>query len=359
MKSIQLGHFRAGGGPREFAAYLEKGSKELRDAATMAKTVGMPHASGKVADALVEVQRALLAAGQRGAATHVDQAVRDLRSGQGSRAASYGGNPDEEPIYPHAVDHGYGEPLAGGTDVMRKLQNRLLHEQGREERPESPRLATNSLCEEDDMNTPDYWDSFLDTAYAGNEGLDFAGNYLTTAAVAEEEHGRRVAEVVERRFQPKDSVRGLTEQDRMANALPLPVEAGTRVQFVANTGAVLAYDDPPNPNMGGTVVQVKSASGLITAHSGKVFVRWEDGKVRPIHAEHLRAATGRMRTPTAAVARRVRVASLGDLTGFLRLAGTDDTLVHKATKDLWHVQRDGGGYLLERLFDDNGSPLRV
>lgn len=57
------------------------------------------------------------------------------------RRASYDGNPSGKGIYPVEVDHGYGEPLAGGTDIMRKLQNRLLVEQGREPRPESPRLA--------------------------------------------------------------------------------------------------------------------------------------------------------------------------------------------------------------------------
>jgi hypothetical protein len=56
-------------------------------------------------------------------------------------AAAYTGNPGGGSIYPVQVDHGYDEPLAGGTDVMRKLQNRLLTEQGREPRPESPRLA--------------------------------------------------------------------------------------------------------------------------------------------------------------------------------------------------------------------------
>lgn len=57
------------------------------------------------------------------------------------RVADYTGNPNGKGIYPVKVEHGYGEPLAGGTDVMRKLQNRLLEEQGRPPRPESPRLA--------------------------------------------------------------------------------------------------------------------------------------------------------------------------------------------------------------------------
>lgn len=60
------------------------------------------------------------------------------------RLASYSGNPDGQPIYPHEIAHGYGEPLAGGTDVMRRLQNNLLYEQGNTDqmRPESPKVAS-------------------------------------------------------------------------------------------------------------------------------------------------------------------------------------------------------------------------
>jgi len=60
------------------------------------------------------------------------------------RWAGYQGNPGGGDIYPNEIAHGYGEPLAGGTDVMRRLQNTLLHEQGNDEwmRPESPRLAS-------------------------------------------------------------------------------------------------------------------------------------------------------------------------------------------------------------------------
>jgi hypothetical protein len=57
----------------------------------------------------------------------------------------YRGNPNGQGIYPNEIDHGYGEPLAGGTDVMRRLQNQFLVEQGREPRPESPRLARGPL----------------------------------------------------------------------------------------------------------------------------------------------------------------------------------------------------------------------
>jgi len=59
------------------------------------------------------------------------------------KTAGYKGNPDGKDIYPAEIGHGYGEPLAGGTDVMRRLQNNLLHEQGSDHlmRPESPKVA--------------------------------------------------------------------------------------------------------------------------------------------------------------------------------------------------------------------------
>lgn len=149
-------------------------------------------------------------------------------------------------------------------------------------------------------------------------------------------------------------VRALTDKYRAANALPLPVEAGTRVEFQGNVGAVLAYDDPPIPGSQGTVVTVRSATGDLTEHAGKVFVQWDDGKFRAIHAEHLRAAQkmkrrGGMRT-------RIRVASLGDITDFLKVA--EDTLIHRSTKDLWSFRQDGQEYVIERLFDATGEPLK-
>ena len=59
-------------------------------------------------------------------------------------SSPYSGNPGGKPIYPNTIDHGYDEPLAGGTDVMRRVQNQLLHEQGSDDlkRPESPKVAS-------------------------------------------------------------------------------------------------------------------------------------------------------------------------------------------------------------------------
>lgn len=206
----------------------------------------------------------------------------------------------------------------------------------------------------------DFWDN-ISAAYAGDAEFDFAGAYLTASEKEEAAEIKRVANTVETRLRGNElngdrfsSMRSLTDSGRAKDALNLPVKAGVRVRFHANAGSVLAYADPPDPNAEGTVIAVKSASGTITAHDGKVFVRWDSGDAQPIHAEHLRLASGQRRQATP---NKMRVASLGDLTQFLRIA--EDALVHKATRDLWSVSRDGSEFVIERLFSDNGSPLKV
>ena len=316
-------------------------------------------------------------------------------------------------------------------------------------------------------NHDDFWTSLA------------AGHSNTTLSAAMDSHlsGKSIGESF-------GSVATLTDKHRQANALSLPVEAGTKVVFAGGLGAHLTYDDVPADGITGEVVKVKSATGEITHHDGKVFVKWADGKFRPIHAEHLRLAgqgktaavprkkmenaiagkmppgskkgrganrvimlTGdsakvvgkdnysrhkmsemsedeitvlynflvlgkrgrraggldtilkemdlpEMRLDTSSFANVrwllrnmgvknkdhpkygdakkalkalhkslgkkasvIRVASLGDLTQFLKRA--DGKLVHKSTNDLWSYSKDAdGNFLVERLFDDEGEPLR-
>ena len=53
----------------------------------------------------------------------------------------------------------------------------------------------------------------------------------------------------------------------------------------------------------------------------------------------------------------IKVASLGDLSGFLRVSS--NLLIHKSTSDLWNVTKTAdGAFEVSRLFDDDGSPLK-
>ena len=152
-------------------------------------------------------------------------------------------------------------------------------------------------------------------------------------------------------------MQGLTQKSREAGAPKLPVVAGTRVQFEANLGSVLAYKDIPGDKMGGTVVTVRSADGDVTAYDGRVHVMWDDGQFRAIQATHLRLAE-----PSLKQASRVRRSFIefGSISEMFTQAKTGSSdLVHKATKDLWSFSEAGGEFVIERLFSEDGNPLKV
>jgi hypothetical protein len=63
------------------------------------------------------------------------------------------------------------------------------------------------------------------------------------------------------------------------------------------------------------------------------------------------------REPQLVRASQVRVASVQDLKPFMRLS--EDTLIHKSNRDLWALKKESdGSFVIERLFDDNGQPLK-
>ena len=183
----------------------------------------------------------------------------------------------------------------------------------------------------------DFWEEMAG-AYVGSEGVDsfFQGREIGGGFY--------------------NSMQGLTDKGKSASALPLGQVAGTRVRFIANLGSVLSYDNVPDPKIAGTVVTVKTADGPKTDLDGRVFVAWDDGVFRPILAQHLRLA-GPSNKKSSMV--RMVVGNLGDISSLFVTASRDDELVHRATKDLWAVKKDGGNFVIERLFDDTGKPLKV
>lgn len=137
--------------------------------------------------------------------------------------------------------------------------------------------------------------------------------------------------------------------------ISLPVKSGTRVAFKTSAESLFTYKDCPAPEVEGCVVTVRTAFGDTNSHEGNVFVLWDDEKLRPIHRSHLDVASN---TRTASSVRRV-VANIGDLSDFFQAkTGGGADLIHRATKDIWALKKEGDEYVIERLFDDEGEPLK-
>lgn len=134
------------------------------------------------------------------------------------------------------------------------------------------------------------------------------------------------------------------------------VPSGTRVAFDGKLSSILAYPDPPERGEMGTVVMVRTAMGDTTEHDGLVFVKLDGGRFMGLHRAHLRRATASARTANAY---RMTVTAMGDLTDFMKSADGGDDLIHKSTKDLWKLSKSGGDFVIERLFDETGKPLKV
>jgi len=149
------------------------------------------------------------------------------------------------------------------------------------------------------------------------------------------------------------AVRRLTDREREKNALAVPVAAGTRVAFVANIGSVLHYDYIPDEDVEGSVVMVRTAEGDCTSQGDNVFVRWDDGHFMSVSRYHLRPGATEDINPST-----MRFASIGDLHGIFLADDKKSELVHKSTKDLWSFEEKDGEYVISRLFDDTGEPLK-
>lgn len=150
------------------------------------------------------------------------------------------------------------------------------------------------------------------------------------------------------------SVQGWVESLRKGD-LELPVKSGSRVKFVAGLQALLSYRECPEPGEGGTVVEVKVSGGKVTSHEGMVYVKWDRAGFQPVWSQHLSFGE-----PVRRSASMVRVASCAldsFLEDFVKVAG--DVLINRASQDLWSLTQDGDEFVIARLFDDEGHPLKI
>ena len=137
-------------------------------------------------------------------------------------------------------------------------------------------------------------------------------------------------------------------------ALDRPVETrvadlvcGTPVRYEDSFAARLASSHPPPPGSLGVVVRLREPPP-----AGYAWVRFAGHRAPSLVYAGALEETGK---PKPSMSRRV--ASRMDLTGFLRTASGD--LVHAAEDDLWNLRKcEDGSFVIERLFNDDGTPLK-
>ena len=199
----------------------------------------------------------------------------------------------------------------------------------------------------------DFWNTLMQSAFGKTASTeDTAGSidHFLDNAVDQTLTGNNLEDA------RTSSLQALTQREREKNALGLPVDAGVRVRFAGALGAVMSYDNPPHPGTEGTVVMVRSAFGDITNHDSRVFVKWDTGEFCPMDTTHLRRVAGAKQ----AQAVQLRISNLGDISELFSTAGSKEgDLIHKATEDLWAVSKEGDQFVISRLFDDSGEPLKV
>lgn len=142
-----------------------------------------------------------------------------------------------------------------------------------------------------------------------------------------------------------------------ASASPITSEtpSGTRVAFRYNMESILSYKSIPAKGTFGTVVTVRNCGRTASSLSdGRLYVKWDNGVFDAIYPEHLRGT--KVKTASAVVQKFACMSDL--LASFMPMSNGGDTLVHKATRDLWSLSETDGQFVIERLFDADGGPLK-
>jgi hypothetical protein len=149
------------------------------------------------------------------------------------------------------------------------------------------------------------------------------------------------------------SVRKLMADYKNAKSF-FDMPSGTRVGLQGEpTDHLLTYGDRmPPADASGTIVTVKTANGNTTSHDGRLFVKWDTGEFGSYLPEHIN-----LKEEEPSTLYRKAFGSL-DLSEFMK-SGSDNELVHKASKDLWAFEMVGGQPFIRRLFDEtDGKPLK-
>lgn len=159
---------------------------------------------------------------------------------------------------------------------------------------------------------------------------------------------------------PTQSVYSLSDKAQTTKK-QAKLPAGISVTANLNIGRVPPTTMPKQGTVG-EIVSVKTATGETTELDGEVFVRW-NGRARIDRVAKEFLIINKTKTASedlsSLYAQPLSMAEYKEAFAFNAGAKQAD-LVHMASEDLWELGVDEKGeYAIERLFDDNGDPLKV
>jgi hypothetical protein len=128
------------------------------------------------------------------------------------------------------------------------------------------------------------------------------------------------------------------------------IPTGSRVAFQASMETVLTYQNHPSAGSKGYVVKV--VDRLANSHRDSVWVKFDDGNFGLYKTAHLKRVSDKTASNFA-----FSVSSMDDIFNLYSQKNAS-TLIRKAEKDLWSFEKVGDQYVIERLFDDSGEPLK-
>jgi len=174
------------------------------------------------------------------------------------------------------------------------------------------------------------------------------------------------------------SISSLTEQ-HYSKKRTTTYPAGIMVLANRNNGLVAPSSLPKHATTG-EVVSVKTAAGNTTEQDGDVFVRWSGrSRIDRVAKEFLALGLNKrtaswIKKSNFDIDTAEMVGMGGDFADFMpnqpismeefkqafsMSAGKTADLIHKSAEDLWSIGIDDKGeYEIERLFDDDGEPIK-
>lgn len=128
------------------------------------------------------------------------------------------------------------------------------------------------------------------------------------------------------------------------------LSVGTRVKLSSSIESMLMY-----PNIGGDVFGTIVRPKRDPSSQRTAFVKWDNGDIFEMENRYLSRVGEGINGNYIKLGGKLSNSTMSD---FVKSTKTDGGVIHLSTNDLWGVRKQGSEFVLERMFDNNGFPIK-